>query len=747
MQQCRHYYNIILLLVLLVVGPVRSVPEEDAKNCQDETEELYRNSFGIVEQVGDLASWTEDQRSNPESTCTHQSEFKTTCILDYVNATDSPDWCLDVPDTLYVETNFIYKCSNNNNKKIVFYTIQNKPACYSSNCYDGYDSSVLESLERATFDWLTSELQNPNTDSEWGDTTGYDTCVQMRLTVTDPILSEAVAAPEGIDENFSFSSTNTTSSPTTSSAPTSSPTTTQSPTTSLAPTKSPMELSCKDESDDLVSSSNSGTTLQVQGLRSGSSSDQNSRNEIVEGLTNIQDLMMIDPNTGKGFEKHCKTIAVDDTNSNTENVTALCEFDYGNFLAATTNTEDSIAALCRTANGVYVEDSVSITCTSVEDSAEAAASMTRLIVKNKPSCRSKTCNADGVREVATIEFDRWMKMTLEKGMEEAFADDADGAMASILGGLQSCVIDDNEKNDEKGVVVAVGGSSLSNVGGEPIQPTDECQAFTDAVYGNLNIYNEKIVLQREILNYVDTDMREICGSTEQNTLACHFDWSEVAVSSPLASETDADALKSVCMPDGSGDSGAGQYVESSFKVSCVGAEGKKLTMTNTNVPGCVGRPCTPGQSQYLFEDDYTFLADKFIEEGWSCSTEILSVYEPHYDAFFGTYNIDDIGSNPQFNEIAVDEVSNYPDVDTEDLAPKVSRNNIIVVDVPTPAPTGRSVVNSLKYGSLFETEAPTPGKSVTIDVDLYASSSSARFSGTWTILLLLPMAMSILIIS
>lgn len=782
----RAYYNassIVLIVLLLVAGPVRV--RSNPVTCPGETAELRTNSFSIVQQVEALDLWTNEQRSIPSNNiCDTQSHLKTTCLMDYVNVTDSSDWCLSVPNTLYVETTLIYKCTNDKNNKNLFYSIKNRPACYSNACYEGYDKNVLESLERATFESLANEFENPNTDSEWGDVAGFDNCVELRLAVTDPILSEVVAVVE-VDEATvpPTGSPTITSGPTDSSAPSQFPTLSFAPSTSLAPTVTPVVLDCKDESAQLVSST-STISLQVQATQRSSDSITN---PVAKGLANLQDLLNIDSDTGEGFEQYCKAIATD------ENVTAVCEFNYDDVIVLTADKkEDSVAALCHTANGVYVEDSVSITCTSVQDDASpTSATTTRLIFTNKPSCRSKMCNADGVREVATTEFDRWMKLTLEDGLDEAFAkldedidDDGDGDL-SILNGTQSCVIDanidtdddetdsDDSDDEEEGVVVAVGGSSLSNIGGEPIPPTDECQAFTDAVDGNIEVYNQRALFQREMIDYVTTDLREICGSPEPDVLACNFDWSEIFADEEDASDeepsdanakatADVDALKSVCMPDGTGSSGAGQYVESTFKVTCSNIVGKELTLTNTNVPGCVGRPCTSGQAEYLFSDGYTFLANHFILEGWDCTSEVLSVFAPHYDPFFGTYSMADIGSNPQFdvNDTVVDVVGddegsdvivanekNFSLVGPGDGTANPG-NNIIVVDGPkTQAPTAESNIHlrGPKFENLFETPTPTPKN----DNDEFAgaSSSPGRFSNTITaLLLLIPAALSVFIL-
>lgn len=766
MKSCRLHYNSILLLILIVAGPVWSAPGQTASQvCQYDTAELYRNNFGLVKQVGDLGLWTEEMRSVASNVCTRHTPDKTTCVLDYVNTTDSSDWCLDVPDTIYVETTFIYKCENNDDDKHVFYSIKNRPACYAASCYDGYDMSVLDDIERATFDAFTNEFKAPNADVEWGDRDGFDTCTQMRLEVTDPIVSVAVAV---VDTPSPTSS----SAPTTSPAPTNKPTISPAPTTTSAPTVKPIVLSCKDESANLISGSNS---LQVREF-----GEETTINPVAVGLANIHNILEIDTNTGEGFDKYCSTLQ-----DNSENVTALCEFNYDAVNSFTADTENSVAELCHDANGVYVEDSVSITCTSVDN----ATAVTRLVFTNKPSCRSKLCSATGVRELATTDFDRWMKLTLEVGLEEAFI-----GTAPILNGAQSCVIDTEEDEDDEveGVDVAVLGFDLSNVGREAIAPTLECQAFTDPIDGNIEIYNERSVFQTGILAYVDTDMREICGSPEPDFLECNFDWLEIfaveeeeepvdpeeegEVSEAEPRQADVEKLKSMCMPDGSGSSGYGQYVESTFQFTCTNEEGKTMTVTSTNVPGCVGRPCTPGEAQSLFEGDYDFLADHFIKEGFDCSIpEVLSVHTPYYNPFFGTYDMEGIASNPQFDaEESIDEDPSGPLViGEEDLdSPAISREvdfdeqnpdgtpgigggeNVVVINdgSPTQPPSNGATDSNLhlrgpQFGNLFKTQPPIDHHKHPGVVLGAASSSPLRFSsGTTTLLLLIPAALSMLVL-
>lgn len=725
MQNLRYYFANVLLLGLLTAAraapAARAASGADLGVCQERTKELQTDDFSIVLQTGELDDWTNEQRPN---ICTVQNSDKVTCNMDFVNHTLSSDWCLDVPNTVYLETTLILKCENENNKKHVFYSVRNRPACYSTSCYDGYDMSILETLERATFDHLFAEFKNPNSDSEWGNN-AFDNCIEMRLDFTEPIISEAVAVVLTANPTISPA-------PTSSAAPTDSPTISPAPSISPAPTATPKELTCKDESASLVAGYSTMRTLgaEIAPTLSG----------VALGLNAIQDLMSIDTLTGEGFQDHCNLVDGKD-------VSALCEFDYNDAIATTSGTENSVAELCQEASGVYVEDSVAITCTSVEDFSQK----TRLVFQNKPSCRSRLCNADDIREVATVEFDRWMKLTLEEGLAEASV--ANGG--SILSDPQVCVIDteDEDQDEEEGVVVAVGGIILSNINGDPIQPTDECQVFTNAVDGDINMYNEKAVFQKDILQYINTDLRQICGSPKPGELECNFDWSEIfepdSEDSSEIQKADAAAFKDLCMPDGTGNSGAGQYVESTFRVICSNIEEDLLTVTNTNVPGCVGRPCTPGQAEFLFDDDYTYMADQFIKKGWDCTTEVLSVYAPHYNPFFGTYSMADISINEQFDP----EVETVPDEEEgQDLSgplwdevndgssgPALSEG-LEFRNTPPPTDESNLHLRGPQYGNLFKTDPP---RVVTPQAPLEESSSPSRFS---TVLLLIPAALSMLIL-
>ena len=168
MQNFRVCFNRVLLLVLLAAAHVRSNPAADPAVCQTETTKLNTDSFSIFMQVDELDTWTEEMRAQPNKVCDSQAKNKVTCNLDYVNTTETSDWCLGVPNTIYVETTFIVKCDNEGDNRHVFYSVRNRPACFSKTCYDGYDMTILEDIQRATFDGLLTELKNPNMNSEWG---------------------------------------------------------------------------------------------------------------------------------------------------------------------------------------------------------------------------------------------------------------------------------------------------------------------------------------------------------------------------------------------------------------------------------------------------------------------------------------------------------------------------------------------------------------------------------------------------
>merc|ERR1719410_1409010 len=114
-------------------------------------------------------------------------------------------------------------------------------------------------------------------------------------------------------------------------------------------------------------------------------------------------------------------------------------------------------------------------------------------------------------------------------------------------------------------------------------------------------------------------------------------------------------------------------------------------------------------------------------DGYECTTEILSVYTPHYDPFFGTYDIADLENNPQFNEIIIDEEESEDEEETDNrednvtdpalpktyppLTPSTNSEDSeasegseeLKENSPTSAPV--SGLRNPKYGALFQTAA------------------------------------------
>jgi hypothetical protein len=103
--------------------------------CLLETESLLlMNSFEIAKTVTDLNEWTELQRTttpaatvpagsslneddenNIKNVCTIQDSNKITCLLDYGNnpitrtttSSSGSTWCINTPNTIYIETTYI----------------------------------------------------------------------------------------------------------------------------------------------------------------------------------------------------------------------------------------------------------------------------------------------------------------------------------------------------------------------------------------------------------------------------------------------------------------------------------------------------------------------------------------------------------------------------------------------------------------------------------------------------------------
>lgn len=280
--------------------------------------------------------------------------------------------------------------------------------------------------------------------------------------------------------------------------------------------------------------------------------------------------------------------------SSTDDPITKCELNYMAVSSQadeknnTTGSPGTLLGPCKDQGGKYVEDTATIVCTGVEDGAQ-----TSILISNRPACRSMKCNTAGVEEVAEYEFESTIQEQFEPSGQDYEA-------YGIMTGGQTCVIEE--------LSVAVGGG-----GGGPVEPSQACEDGTASLGNIVGLFNSKITSQNQFLDYIDTDLRQICASLSTGVMECNFDWSEFL-----------SGLQAEC------GTSMGQYVESSFVTEC-NKDGEGLLMTNTNVPGCVGLPCSPGESQYVLKADHGWLADKYIEDGWICDTEVLAVYAPNYD--------------------------------------------------------------------------------------------------------------------
>eukprot|EP00536_Pseudo-nitzschia_multiseries_P005729 jgi/Psemu1/303575/fgenesh1_kg.112_\ len=181
-------------------------------------------------------------------------------------------------------------------------------------------------------------------------------------------------------------------------------------------------------------------------------------------------------------------------------------------------------------------------------------------------------------------------------------------------------------------------------------------------------------------------------------------------------------------------------------------------MTSRNVPDCMGKPCSPGQTQYLLGERYSFLSDTFLKTfkrfGWtSCTNEVLSVHASHYDPFHLTHD-KECYENLQFETIVADGIvvedtvgifasdisdlnsgslanSNSSDVDNVDNVDSVDNDNDddvisrVEADAPTEAPP---TLIGPRYGLLFE---PPP---TTAPVAASAAARTITVAGTMAII-------------
>ena len=123
-----------LLLFVLVVLFVMAAPATNENSCVEDTKAIIKNSFELAKEVDDLEYWIYLQRltsatvepniqlknkiEGNQSLCTIQDGAdKVTCVIDYLNYYDNTtlvsntknNWCLNTPQTMYVETTYIYK--------------------------------------------------------------------------------------------------------------------------------------------------------------------------------------------------------------------------------------------------------------------------------------------------------------------------------------------------------------------------------------------------------------------------------------------------------------------------------------------------------------------------------------------------------------------------------------------------------------------------------------------------------------
>jgi len=517
-----------------------------------------------------------------------------------------------------------------------------------------YDPLCLSNIFCATTDFEYEAISHAA--SKWNSDSGSMYCKIVTASSSDDedeyaLNSNATTIleqkPAVVWEDFSPSQNPTeTPSPTASIAPSMRPTASANPTSSTAPSQNPTVVSCFDESLNLLQVASDQDEIEDE--------TEAKRLRMATELVRVQSLLTTSEDfNGEGIEKYCSSSSEreNDVEAITTTIDALCEFNYEDIIEST-ETEDSIASLCLDSNTLYVEDSVAITCGSV-DERNPLSGTTKVMVRNKPSCRSKKCNADGVREVAIAEVQRWIKRTLEKGNADT--------SSSILAGRQSCVIDANDEDLKGGILVTLGVSDDDG----PIEPTDQCLKDSGFLKSQIEIYNQNRIADQQFIEYLDTDLRQICGSPTPGVLVCNFDWSDLFPSTDEGTRLNCMVDKNSNSTTGCG-GGGGQYVESSFRMDCTGREGE-LTINSRNVPDCIGKPCSPGQAQNLLKDRYLSFSNTFMDEfkrfDWtSCETEVLSVHASHFDPFYGTHDLE-CYKNLQFEEIVAEEIVEDEPVD------------------------------------------------------------------------------------
>jgi hypothetical protein len=258
----------------------------------------------------------------------------------------------------------------------------------------------------------------------------------------------------------------------------------------------------------------------------------------------------------------------------------FCDFDY-------TAIQHTLSEDCDAEGGTYIEHTMEVTCIQPATGKET---VTKYI--DRPFCLDDRC--ENV-EMSDFIYDHY----------RSDVPDADTICPSYS--LQE---------------ILVGGRT--NV--DAVDVETGCQFESNAMSSTISILNAKSTIKQDYAEFASKEIKNYCPSKEVGFRDCDFDLS----SSILDIQ---DNLKTECPNNG------GQYLTSAFTVVCndpdegVEDEGEEVTFKVSNVPGCVGYCCTPGESKTLLLADHTWFRDLYvIEKGWDCSTlEITSVAAPNYN--------------------------------------------------------------------------------------------------------------------
>ena len=270
------------------------------------------------------------------------------------------------------------------------------------------------------------------------------------------------------------------------------------------------------------------------------------------------------------FGSYCKYPA--DTQANPYVVT--CDIKYPQIIP-----NHNMSAVCDSVDGMYVEDTATLVCTN-------GPTETRITQHEKPSCRAPKCNGLQVKDIVELELE-WM----EKSMKD-----------------QTCQFES--------IKVAIGGKD----GQGSAELTEECVQESNEISTLISVYNQIQTTRNAFLDYVKQDLRSICASTSVGTLDCNFDWIALFLSGS------DNPLQTTCQTSD------GQYIESSFQVVCMRPDQTKVTMTNYNVPGCIGKFCSPLQALELLKTNHIWVEEYYEIKEWNCTTEVVDVFAPNYDS-------------------------------------------------------------------------------------------------------------------